>query len=100
MHLAIERIAKAVRAAVLLHAASEHARLDEFAALQVEAFLAALVEDAAGGLPVDAIPVDLRAALLSGEAVGPCAGVWWPHVCEWRRAYCEARIAEVRKDFE
>ncbi len=83
MYLAIERIAKAVRAAVRLHAESERARLGELAALQVEAFLAALIEDAASGLPIDAIPVDLRAALLSGEAVGPYAAVWWPQVQAW-----------------
>jgi hypothetical protein len=100
MYLATERIAKAVRAAVQLHAASERARVGEIAVLQVEAFLAALVEDAVSGLPADVVPTDLRAALISGEAVGPYAAVWWPRVREWQRVYRDARIAEVRKDFE
>lgn len=86
MHLSIERITKAVRAAVQLHVASERANLDELALLQVEAFLAALVEDAVNSMPTDAVPTDLRAALLTGEAVGPYAAVWWSRVREWLQA--------------
>lgn len=89
MYFAAERIAKAVRAAVQLQAASQRARIAEPDALQMEAFLAALVEDAVLALPADVFPANLRAALISGEVVGPCAAVWWPRVGAW--FLCERR---------
>lgn len=79
------RILQAVRAAIRLHATPALAS-DSPARLRVEAFLAALVEDALAQLPRGTLPADLREALASGEAVGPKATFWWPRVCGWFEA--------------
>ncbi|MCQ4167705.1 hypothetical protein [Tahibacter harae] len=39
-------------------------------------------------LPPEAIPPDLKAALLTGEAVGPTAAEWLPRVRRWLADEC------------
>lgn len=43
-------------------------------------------------IPPEALPPDLSAALLSGEAVGPAAADWLPRVRRWLADEC-ARTA-------
>lgn len=72
-------IMQAMRTAIRLHATPGLAA-DSPTVLRVEAFLAALVEDAVAQLPHGTLPADLREAPTSGEAVGPGVRFWWPRV--------------------
>lgn len=88
MYFAAQRVAAAVRDAARFHAAPPEQRGGEVAVARTQAFFQALVEDALNELPTDAVPADLRAALASGEAVGPDAERWLAPVIDWLAAVC------------
>lgn len=88
MYFAAQRVAAAVRDAARFHAAPPELRGGEVAVARTQAFFHALVDDALNELPVDAVPEDLRAALVSGEAIGPDAQRWLAPVLDWLAAVC------------
>ena len=88
MYFAAQRVAAAVRDAARFHAAPPELRGCEANAARTQAFFQALVDDALEELPAGSIPSDLRAALASGEAVGPDAHRWLDPVLDWLAAAC------------
>lgn len=88
MYFAAQRVAAAVRDAARFHATPPELRGGEVAVARTQVFFQGQVDDALQELPAGSVPEDLRAALVSGEAIGPEAQHWLAPVLEWLAAVC------------